>query len=103
MSGVAGATGLITTAVGLGVTLGALGLAFNLVDRSVARTQEQVSGRKPRRRERDLFDFSNGGRRKTSRRRGSDDIFDLGLTQRPSKRGRKFRSDFGDDFNIFAV
>jgi hypothetical protein len=87
MSGVAGASGLIGTAVGLAVTLGALGLAFNLVDRSVARTQEQV-GRKGK------------GRR---RQAPMDDIFDLGFTQKPRRKGKKFQSDFGGDFNIFAV
>ncbi|NIS94943.1 MAG: hypothetical protein GTN97_03335 [Nitrosopumilaceae archaeon] len=83
MSGLGDTTGLIGTAVGLGVTLGALGLAFGFAERAIE------SGR-PR---------GKGGRRRAP----ADDIFDLGLTQRPQRRGKKFRSEFGDDFNIFAV
>ena len=82
-----GATGLVGTAVGLGISLAALGLAFEVVDRSVARTQRQVGNSK----------------RKGGRRRATDDIFDLGLTQRPAKKGRKFRNEFGSDFNIFEL
>lgn len=78
------AVGAITGIVGLGVTLGALGLAFDFVDKQVGRTQQSV------------------GRNQQRRRAPTDDIFDLGLTQRKSG-SKKFRNDFGDDFNIFAI
>ncbi len=37
-NGLAGATSLIGTAVGLGVTVGALGLAFNFANRAIEST-----------------------------------------------------------------
>ena len=80
------AVGAITGIVGLGVTLGALGLAFNLVDKTVGRTIDSVQ---PRRK---------------SRSRSQDNIFDLGLTQQPRRSSKKkFNNDFGSDFNIFAI
>lgn len=80
------AVGAITGIVGLGVTLGALGLAFNLVDKTVGRTIDSVEPR-----------------RKQSRR-SNDNIFDLGLTQQPRRSSKKkFNNDFGNDFNIFAI
>lgn len=81
------AVGAITGIVGLGVTLGALGLAFDMVDKQTSRTQRTI----------------NQPRRKQSRSR-SDNIFDLGLSQQPNRSSKKkFRNDFGNDFNIFAV
>lgn len=85
------AVGAITGIVGLGVTLGALGLAFNLVDKTVGRTIDSVQ---PRKRSR-----SRVPRRTVT---SSNDIFDLGLTQRPQKKFRN-RNDGGRDFNIFAI
>ena len=80
------AVGAITGIVGLGVTLGALGLAFNLVDKTVGRTIDSVQ---PRRK---------------SRSRSQDNIFDLGLTQQTRRSSKKkFNNDFGSDFNIFAI
>jgi len=106
MSSLGGATGLIGTAIGLA----ALGLALGFVvkagrgelfdgrDRKKGsrRTQSQNIG----------FDFGGqgmSGRRPKTRRTGTDNIFDLGLTQRPARRKQKFGNDFGGDFNIFAV
>jgi len=44
------------------------------------------------------------GKSKGRRNVGADNIFDLGLTQgRPAGRKKKFRNEFGTDFNIFAV
>ena len=81
------AVGAITGIVGLGVTLGALGLAFNLVDKTVGRTIDSVQPR-----------------RKNRNSRSQDNIFDLGLTQQPRRSSKKkFNNDFGSDFNIFAI
>ena len=83
------AVGAITGIVGLGVTLGALGLAFNLVDKTVGRTIDSVEPRK---------------RSRSKSRRSQDNIFDLGLTQEPRRSSKKkFNNDFGSDFNIFAI
>ena len=75
---VASAAGTINTAVSLGVSLAALGLAFEFVDRSVERTQRSVSRNGKRKRKRQpLFDFGsemNMGRKSKSRRRKK--IFD---------------------------
>jgi len=79
----AGATGLIGTAVGLGVLVGVAGLAFQAVEK----TFPDNRGRR------------NGGRRKPQR----DNIFDLGLTQPRRSGKRKFKNDFGSDFNIFQI
>jgi len=97
-----GATGLIGTAIGLGVLVGVAGLAFQAIERTFPDGQR----RKKSRRNDGLFGGSSdliGGR--TNRRSNSNNIFDLGLTQRQPKRTRKtkFRSDVGSDFNIFAV
>jgi len=81
------AVGAITGIVGLGVTLGALGLAFNLVDKTVGRTIDSVQPRNKSR----------------NRRSDTDDIFDLGMTQPKRSGKKKFRNDFGSDFNIFAI
>ena len=89
------AVGAITGIVGLGVTLGALGLAFNLVDKTVGRTIDSVQPRRKR------------SETRVPRRtiKSSDNIFDLGLTQQPRRSSKKkFRNDnFGNDFNIFAI
>lgn len=83
------AVGAITGIVGLGVTIGALGLAFNLVDKTVGRTIDSVQPR----------------RKSTRRSSSSENIFDLGLTQNTPRKTRKkkFSQDFGSDFNIFAI
>ena len=98
----AGTTGLIGTAVGLAVLVGVTGLAFRAVDRAF-----DGDRRKGRRRDDGFFGGTGIGEpsRKRSRSRSNDNIFDLGITQQsPRKtRGKKFRQDFGSDFNIFNV
>ena len=88
----AGASGLIGTAVGLAVVVGVAGLAFKAVDRAI--------------------DSSRGTRKSSTKRNrnsggfgGNDNIFDLGLTQSTPRKTRKkkFSQDFGSDFNIFAI
>ena len=80
----AGATGLIGTAVGLAVLVGVAGLAFQAVERTLPDSR---------------------GRRKSGKRRQQDNIFDLGLTQEPRRSSKKkFRNEnFGSDFNIFEI
>lgn len=108
MSAVQGATGLIGTAIGIA----ALGLALGFVVK--AARGELFDGRDRRRSSRSSsssrrdnigFDFGSNmtgtGKRRTST--GSQNIFDLGLTQRPARRKTKFKNEFGSDFNIFAV
>ena len=86
----AGATGLIGTAVGLGVLVGVAGLAFQAVEKTF-----------PDNRSRGRSRSRNG----SGRRRQQDNIFDLGLTQQPRRSSKKkFRNEnFGSDFNIFAI
>lgn len=81
-----GVGGLIGTAVGLAVVVGVAGIAFKAVDRAID------SGKRSRRRNVDGFG-------------GGENIFDLGLTQSTPKKTRKkkFKNEFGSDFNIFAV
>ena len=97
----AGTTGLIGTAVGLAVLVGVAGLAFRAVDRSFGDDDRRKKGR---RRDDGLFGGAGIGG-KPSKRRSNNNIFDLGNTQSsPRKtRGRKFKQDFGSDFNIFNV
>jgi len=101
----AGATGLVGTAVGLAVLVGVTGLAFRAVDRAF--DGDRGRGRSRRRSDDGLFGGTGIGEpsRKRSRSRSNDNIFDLGITQQsPRKtRGRKFRQDFGSDFNIFKI
>jgi len=102
MSAVQSATGLIGTAIGLA----ALGLALGFVVK--AGRGELFDGRDRRKSSRRSdgigFDFgSNMTGRKPKSRRNSQNIFDLGLTQRPARRKTKFKNEFGSDFNIFAV
>lgn len=82
-----GVGGLIGTAVGLAVVVGVAGIAFKAVDRAID------SGKRSRKREDNGF----GG--------SGENIFDLGLTQSTPKKTRKkkFKNEFGSDFNIFAV
>jgi len=98
----AGATGLIGTAIGLGVLVGVAGLAFQAVERTFPDNRKGKS----RRRNDGLFgspDLIGGRSNRGSRSR--QNIFDLGLTQSSPTRTRKkkFSQDFGSDFNIFAV
>jgi len=97
--------GLIGTAVGLAVLVGVAGLAFRAIDRTFDSDRPR---RKTRRRDDGgLFGIPNSaprGKSKGRRSMGADNIFDLGLTQgRPAGRKKKFRNEFGTDFNIFAV
>lgn len=99
--------GLIGTAVGLAVLVGVAGLAFKAIDRTFPDGDRR---KKNKRRDDGLFGgFGSGSTDliggKPSKNRSQQNIFDLGLTQRPSGRTRKtkFRSDVGSDFNIFAV
>lgn len=90
---VATAAGTINTAVGLAVTLGAAGLAFEFVDRAVDRVQPRQ--RKGKRRP--IFDtgIGNGGKRSSRR---SNNIFDIPQS-RSRGRGRGKKNDvFGGDF-----
>lgn len=100
MSNLGGATGLIGTAVGLAVLVGVAGLAFRAIDRTFDSDRDRK--RKGTRRDDGLFGMpqSRGRVRKST---GTDNIFDLGLTQRPAGRKKKFKNEFGTDFNIFAV
>jgi len=92
--------GLIGTAVGLAVLVGVAGLAFKAIDRTFDGDRPR---RKTKRRDDTFFGIPNSTPKRSSRARGADNIFDLGLTQRPAGRKKKFRNDFGTDFNIFAV
>ncbi len=93
--------GLIGTAVGLAVLVGVAGLAFRAIDRTFDGDRPR---RKTRRRDDGLFGIPSSSPRKgKARSMGADNIFDLGLTQRPAGRKKKFRNEFGTDFNIFAV
>ena len=99
-----GAQGLIGTAIGLA----ARGLALGVVVKEGR--GELCDGRDRRKgstRRNNNIGFDFGGQsmtgKKSSKRRASENIFDLGSTQRPAIRGKKMRSDFGGDFNIFAV
>ncbi len=107
-----GATGLIGTAIGLA----ALGLALGFVVKAGrgelfdGRDRDRRGKKGSRRRNDSIgFDFGGqgmtGGRRPKSSSAGIDNIFDLGLTQRPAKRKARFKGDMGSgtDFNIFAV
>jgi hypothetical protein len=101
-----GATGLIGTAIGLGVLVGVAGLAFQAVERTFP--DNRGKGRNSRRRSNDgLFGGSSDliGGRSNRGSRSRQNIFDLGLTQSSPTRTRKkkFSQDFGSDFNIFAV
>jgi len=107
MSAVSGATGLIGTAIGIA----ALGLALGFVVKA-ARGElfdgrdRRKSSRSSRRSDGIGFDFGSnmtGRKPKSTRSSDSQNIFDLGLTQRPAKRKTKFKDEFGSDFNIFAV
>ncbi len=90
--------GLIGTAVGLAVLVGVAGLAFRAIDRTFDGDRPR---KKARRRDDGLFGIPSP--RKGRRSIGADNIFDLGLTQRPARRKQKFKNQFGTDFNIFAV
>ena len=81
----AGATGLIGTAVGLGVLVGVTAIAFDAVGRALPDNR------------------SRGRSKRRSQQR--ENIFDLGLTQSTPRKTRKkkFSQDFGSDFNIFAI
>jgi len=100
-----GATGLIGTAIGLA----ALGLALGFVvkaGRGELFDGRDRRGKKVRRTESIGFDF--GGQGMTGRKQKSSgmrtqNIFDLGLTQRPARSKTRFKGDMGSDFNIFAV
>lgn len=92
--------GLIGTAVGLAVLVGVAGLAFKAIDRTFDGDRDRK--RKARRRDDTFFGIPNSTPR-TSKNSGADNIFDLGLTQRPAGRKKKLRNEFGTDFNIFAV
>jgi len=98
--------GLIGTAVGLAVLVGVAGLAFRAIDRTFDGDRDRRR-KKGRRRNDGLFggDGFGGGRPTSGRRSNPNNIFDLGLTQRPAGRTKKtkFRGDVGSDFNIFAV
>lgn len=85
-----GVGGLIGTAVGLAVVVGVAGIAFKAVDRAI--DSGKRSGKRSRRRNDNGFG-------------GNENIFDLGLTQnQPRKtRKKKFKNEFGSDFNIFAI
>ncbi len=93
--------GLIGTAVSLAVLVGVAGLAFRAIDRTFPDGERRKKGR--RRNDDGLFGI--GGSTRRSNRNSQQNIFDLGLTQRPAGRTKKtkFRSDVGSDFNIFAV
>lgn len=93
------AGGLIGTAVGLAVLVGVAGLAFKAIDRTFDGDRPR---RKTKRRDDTFFGIPNSTPR-GRRSMGTDNIFDLGLTQRPAGRKKKFRNQFGTDFNIFAV
>jgi len=95
----AGATGLIGTAVGLGVLVGVAGLAFQAVER----TFPDKRGRSKSRRSNGLF--TGIGDEPRGRSRSNSNIFDLGNTQSTPRKTRKkkFNQDFGSDFNIFAI
>ena len=96
--------GLIGTAVGLAVLVGVAGLAFRAIDRTFPDGERRKKGR--RRNDDGLFgNFGGSTGRRSNRRSSQQNIFDLGLTQRPAGRTKKtkFRSDVGSDFNIFAV
>jgi len=102
--------GLIGTAVGLAVLVGVAGLAFKAIDRTFDGDRDRRRKGKARPRQDTFFGIPNSAPRKGSGRRsmGADNIFDLGLTQRsstqrPVGRKKKFRNEFGTDFNIFAV
>lgn len=106
MSAIQGATGLIGTAIGVA----ALGLALGFVVKAARGDlfdgrDRRKSSRSSRRSDGIGFDFGSNmtGRKPKSRSSGSQNIFDLGLTQRPARRKTKLKSDFGSDFNIFAV
>jgi len=69
----AGASGLIGTAVGLAVTVGVLGLAFNFANKAVESAQPRRTGRSKRRqRPAGLFDFGNEMSGKQRRQRAFD-------------------------------
>lgn len=105
MSAVQSATGLIGTAIGVA----ALGLALGFVVK--AARGDLFDGRDRRKgRRSDGIGFDFGGQSMTGRKsrsrlggRTSQNIFDLGLTQRPARRKTNFKNEFGSDFNIFAV
>jgi len=99
--------GLIGTAVGLAVLVGVAGLAFRAIDRTFDRDRPR---RKTKRRDDGFFGIpqSRGSQSRGKGRRsmGTNNIFDVGLTQsRPAGRKKKSqnRNEFGTDFNIFAV
>ena len=99
MSNLAGVTSLIGTAVGLGVTVGILGLAFDFAGRAIE------SGRgngKRRRRRNPLFDFDTGARpfdldtRPTRKQR--QDVFGATLLAQQRPRGKRRRNNvFGGE------
>jgi len=82
-NGIQNVGGTITGIVGLGITLGALGLALEFVDRSFDRATPQ-SGRRTKRKP--LFDTSY-----------TDSIFDMGGTK-PKRKGKKQNNMYGDFF-----
>lgn len=98
----AGTSGLIGTAVGLAVLVGVAGLAFRAVERGFG----DRSDRKKRSRRSDDGFFGTGiSSKPRTRSRSNSNIFDLGITQSSPKKTRtkKFKQDFGSDFNIFNV
>jgi len=98
----AGTTGLIGTAVGLAVLVGVAGLAFKAVERGFG---DRSDRRKSRRRSDDGFFGTGISSKPRTKSRSNNNIFDLGITQSsPRKtRGKRFKQDFGSDFNIFNV
>jgi len=76
VNGVGNVAGTIGTVVGLGVTLGALGLALEFVDRSFDRaTPRNAKGK--RRKRQPLFDMGFDQPRTKSKGRRSNNIFDV--------------------------
>lgn len=75
VNGVGDVSGAITGIVGLGVTLGALGLALEFTDRAFDRATPR-NGKKRKRQP--LFDLGNDQPRKRSKaRRSQSNIFDV--------------------------
>ncbi len=94
----AGVGGTIGTIVGLGITVAALGLAFEFAGQAIERTKPKSQRRKGPL----VFDtklpsgsgFGNSGRR--SGRRNNGNLFDpMGRSERKTRKGR---NDFGGGF-----
>jgi hypothetical protein len=72
MTDLSDVTGSITTIAGLGLTLGALGLAFNFADKAARGFQESP---KKRRQQQDMFNFDYDFMPKKKSRKQEMDIF----------------------------